>query len=438
MPIIRNSIFLFFLFAVIYPVIWRFFPIAFSRLLGVAGIAYALFTMRSAYVSKVYREIVVAYLILIFFAFFQSTINDTLDVEFVKHVLILPILNLFAGYVLYAMVGKEGQTFGRLCDFILLAAVVQAVISLAMFVSPELSNSIDSLFRYDERMAERHETLTHRLIGIGQAFWGAGINYGIDLLILAVLPDVKGSFIYKYKILYWTITAVVILAGILSARTFFISFIFILLYFIFMKKNIFTMIINSYKYVLIIPLFIILYQIMQSQLGVLRFKEVESFTFEIFNNYEETGEIESGSTTMLEGMYQIVPTTTKTWVVGDGHFMNADGSYYMRTDIGYSRHIFFYGLLGLIPFLFVVLFVYRTCARQYRNRAIKVFIWVLFLFEITLNFKALMSLSPYWGLFITWGVMNRDREDQLLKNELIRRTTIKNEDDINTHSSIRS
>lgn len=436
MPIIRKFIFLFLLFAVIYPVIWQFFPIAFSRLLGALGIVYALFTMRSAYVSKIYRNVVVGYLILIFIAYFQSTINDELDIEFVKHVLLLPILNLFAGYILYAIVGKDGQSFGRLCDFILLAAVIQAVISFIMFVSPEMANSIDSLFKYDERMEERHETLTHRLIGIGQAFWGAGINYGIDLLILAVLPDVKGSFINKYKVLYWLTAAIIILAGILSARTFFISFIFLALYFVLMRKNIFITIVNSYKYILIIPLFLMFYQIMQSQLGVLRFREVESFTFEIFKNYEERGEIESGSTNMLEGMYQIVPTSTKTWAVGDGKFMNEDGSYYMRTDIGYSRQIFFYGLLGLIPFLFVLFFVYKTTAQQYRNNAINTFIWVLFLFELTLNFKALMSLSPYWGLFLTWGVMNRDRENELIKNELIRRTNNKNEDGISITSSV--
>lgn len=436
MPLVRNFIFLFFLFAVIYPVIWQFFPIAFSRLLGAVGIVYAIFTMRSAYVSKVYREVVVGYVILIFIAFFQSTINNVLDIEFVKHVLLLPILNLFAGYVLFGIVGKDGQKFGRLCDYILLAAVVQALISFAMFISPEFSNSVDSLFKYDERMEERHQTLTHRLIGIGQAFWGAGINYGIDILILAVLPDVKGSFINKYKILYWLIAAIVVLAGILSARTFFISFIFLALYFVLMKKNIFVTIANSYKYILIIPIFLLFYQVIETQMGSLRFREVESFTFELFNNYEESGEIESGSTNMLEGMYEILPSTNKTWIVGDGKFMNDDGSYYMRTDIGYSRQIFFYGLVGLIPFLLVLLFVYRTCARQYQNKAIKNFIWVLFLFELTLNFKALMSLSPYWALFLTWGIMNRDKEIEYVKNELIKKTSKIHEESIGSNPCI--
>jgi hypothetical protein len=342
-----------------------------------------------------------------------------MDIEFVKHVLIIPILNLFAGLLLFEIVGKEGQTFGRLCDFILLAALLQALVSFAMFVSPELTDAVHSIIVYDERTEIRHETLTHRLMGIGQAFWGAGINYGVDMLILAVLPDVKGSFIYKYKVLYWTIAAIIILAGILSARTFFISFIFVFLYFVLMRKNIFVMIINSYKYILIIPLFFLFYQIMGSQLGALRFQDVKSFTFELFNNYEETGELESGSTDMLEDMYNIFPTTTKTWIIGDGKFKNEDGSYYMRTDIGYSRQIFFYGLIGLIPYWIIILCIYRLCVRQYRNSAIKLFLIVLFLFEMILNFKALASLSSYLGLFLAWGLMNMSKAQNIIKGKII-------------------
>ncbi|MBQ6064327.1 MAG: hypothetical protein IJK87_11990 [Prevotella sp.] len=421
MPIVRYFIFLFFLFAVIYPVIWQFFPVAFSRLLGAAGIVLALFTLRSAYVAKVFREIVFGYVLLIFIAFFQSTVNNSMDIEYLKHVLILPILNLFAGYVLYSMVDKEDRSFGRLCDSILFVAVIQAFISFAMFLSPELTNTIHSMIEYNEGTEEKLETLTHRLMGVGQAFWGAGVNYGIDILILSVLPDVKGSIICKYKILYWSITAILLLAGIFSARTFFISFIFIALYFVLMKKNIFVTIVHSYKYILIIPIFLFLYHFLRVQLGT-KFEKVEAFTYELFNNYEESGEFESSSTNKLKNMYDILPSETKTWIIGDGKFKNDDGTYYMYTDVGYSRHIFFYGLIGLIPFLIVLLFVYKTCARQYHNHAIKTFIWILFLFELTLNFKALMSLSPYWGLFLAWGAMNRDKENELIKNELIRKS----------------
>ena len=41
-------------------------------------------------------------------------------------------------------------------------------------------------------------------------------------------------------------------------------------------------------------------------------------------------------------------------------------------------------------------------------------------------------------LFLAWGVMNRDWENELIKNELIRRSNKKNEDRINITSRVRS
>ena len=418
MPIVRKTIFLFLLFSFIYPVIWNFFPVAFSRIMGVVGLIYAIVYIKSNFVSVQYRNIVIGYAILIIIAIFQSAINDAFDVEFVKHVLIIPLLNYFGALLLYVIVGKEGHTFGRLCDYILMIALFQAIISFAMFISPELSNSIFSLIHYEQNVVDLHESLTHRLMGIGQAFWGAGINYGVDLLILAVLPDVKGSFINKYKILYWTIAAIIILAGILSARTFFISFIFVFLYFILMRKNIFTIIVNSYKYILIIPIFLFLYQFVETQMGT-RFEKVESHAYELFNNYEESGELESSSTNKLRNMYDIIPSETKTWIIGDGKFKNEDGSYYMYTDIGYFRQIFFYGLIGLFIFLIVVIYVYRKCIKQYTNPAIRIFLFLLLLFELTLNLKALAALTTYLGLFLAWGIMNRNKEHENVINKAI-------------------
>ena len=51
--------------------------------------------------------------------------------------------------------------------------------------------------------------------------------------------------------------------------------------------------------------------------------------------------------------------------------------------------------------------------------AIKIFLCVLFLFEATLNFKALASLSSYLGLFLAWGLMNMHQAHELLKEKMI-------------------
>lgn len=419
MPIIRQFFFLVLLFSFIYPVIWNFFPIAFSRIMGVLGFVYVIVYVKSNYVTKQYRNIVIGYALVAMVTLIQTLFTDAFDLEFLKKIIFVPLLNYFGALFLYLIVSKEEHTFGRLCDYILTVAMIQAIISFAMFITPGLSDSVFALIDYDQKVEELHESLTYRLTGIGQAYWGAGINYGMDLLILTLLPDIKGSYIYEHKFLYWPITAIVILAGIFSARTFFISFIFVALYFVLMRKNVFSTIVNSYKYILIIPIFLFLYQYLGSNLGE-RFDRVESHAFELFNNYEESGELESSSTNTLRSMYDILPTETKTWIIGDGHFRNADGSYYMHTDIGYFRQIFFYGLIGLFVYIMVVIYLYRKCYHQYTNPAIRIFLIVMMLFELTLNLKALITLTTYLGLFLAWGIMNRNKEHETLINrELI-------------------
>lgn len=423
MPIIRQFFFLVLFFSFIYPVIWNFFPIAFSRIMGVLGIVYVLVYIKSNFVAKQYRNIVIGYALIVMIALIQSLFNDSFEVEFLKKIIFVPLLNYFGALILYLLVPKEERTFGRLCDYILAIALVQAIISFAMFITPGLRDSVFTLIHYDQNVVELHESLTYRLTGIGQAYWGAGINYGVDLLILTLLPDVKGSYIYEHKFLYWPITAIVILAGIFSARTFFISFIFVALYFVFMRKNIFSTIVNSYKYILIIPIFLLLYQYLGSNLGE-RFDRVESHAYELFNNYEESGELESSSTNKLRDMYEILPSETKTWIIGDGKFRNDDNTYYMHTDIGYFRQIFFYGLIGLFVYVLVVIYVYRKCVHQYTNPAIRTFLIIMMLFELTLNLKALITLTTYLGLFLAWGIMNRNKEHEILINrELINHIT---------------
>ena len=434
---IRNIIFLFALFSVIYPVIWLFFPVALSRIIAVLGIVYALFFINSKFVWGQYRKIILGYLVLLFLGFAQITVNNIYDMEFIKHIIIIPLFNLFAGLFLYYLGRNYINSFGRLCDAILIVAVIQAVISLVMFINPEFNDFITSQMSLAEGYKTRLEELSHRLVGIGQAFFGAGINYGVDMLILTVLPDVKDSIIYKNKLLYWTTASLLILAGLLSARTFFISFIFVVLYFILMRKNIFLIIVNSYKYILIIPLFLFFYSTLQEELGSYRFSQIESFSFELFENYEETGELESTSTNRLRDMYDVIPETYKTWLVGDGCYMNEDGSYYKRTDIGYFRQIFYYGLIGLIVYLIVTIYVYLKTIHQYKNSAIKVFIILLLLFELSLNLKGIASLGMYTGLFLAWGVMMRNHELDEQKKIIINNYINNNEEnDFNNSTSL--
>lgn len=71
-----------------------------------------------------------------------------------------------------------------------------------------------------------------------------------------------------------------------------------------------------------------------------------SEAFELYNNYIDFGELSSRSTDAISTMPSI-PDNFLSWVIGDGRFF-AEDSFYMETDIGFSRIVFFGGIIGLI------------------------------------------------------------------------------------------
>ena len=106
------------------------------------------------------------------------------------------------------------------------------------------------------------------------------------------------------------------------------------------------------------------------------FKRLIRFAFEGFFNYFENGKFETNSTNMLsEGI--IFPDNIKTWIIGDGYMASgsndpyyigpSDYGFYMNTDAGYSRFIFYFGLIGLTTFCVFFINVCKECENRFKN-----------------------------------------------------------------------
>lgn len=70
----------------------------------------------------------------------------------------------------------------------------------------------------------------------------------------------------------------------------------------------------------------------------------------------------------------IWPDNPMTWLIGDGYFNNpinsnpyyigpASTNYYMGTDVGYCRFIFYFGLIGLSAFCLYLSIVQNVALR---------------------------------------------------------------------------
>ena len=74
----------------------------------------------------------------------------------------------------------------------------------------------------------------------------------------------------------------------------------------------------------------------------------------------------------------VFPDNLKTWLIGNGYFENPYWSdpyyvgrkfagYYMQTDIGYCRFLFYFGIFGLLAFIAYFIKVGTTCMKRFSD-----------------------------------------------------------------------
>ena len=144
------------------------------------------------------------------------------------------------------------------------------------------------------------------------------------------------------------------------------------------------------------------------------------FAFEGFFNLVEKGDFNYTSNDRLREMY-VWPDNAKTWIIGDGYFENpletdvhytgeTTEGYYMSTDVGYVRFIFYFGVLGLLLFSFLMVRVALACTRQYEGM-----IW-MFAMLLVLNFIVWLKVSSdlflVFAPFLCLGYNDNVNEDE--------------------------
>lgn len=128
-----------------------------------------------------------------------------------------------------------------------------------------------------------------------------------------------------------------------------------------------------------------------------QFRQDMRFGFEGFFSLVEKGKWDVSSNERLRTMV-VWPDNPRTWLIGDGYFSNPIDTdpyfngvetkgYYMGTDIGYLRFIFYFGIAGLLAFSVLICYSAATCIGcfpQYK---------VLFLLILCINFVVWLKVS---------------------------------------------
>src|SRR5690606_36927125 len=131
-----------------------------------------------------------------------------------------------------------------------------------------------------------------------------------------------------------------------------------------------------------------------------------NYTFELFVNYFSGSGFETRSSNKQLEMY-IFPEKITTRLFGDGRMQKPSGGYYMKTDIGYTRLLIYFGLPCILFFVYKLFKYTKILSSLAGTRVLKYFFLTMVFWFLIIYFKGLATYSNYFVLFLSFLVLTR-------------------------------
>lgn len=339
------------------------------------------------------------------------TINNTPDYTYAFYIRIM-ILWLCAAFCVPTMIKiVHGRlSVPLLVNYLVAVCVFQCIMALLIDNSIAIKTFIDAHIEQGQSFLND----VKRLYGIGANLDVAGTRFSAVLVMMAFLLMWKENIKGVLSIYYVTAFIFISIVGNMIARTTTLGMGLAIMYIILMscKQNgnketlkwIFRII------CLAIPILVVLYNNNAETRRLMR------FAFEGFFSLYERGEWAVSSNDRLLKVMVVFPDNIKTWLIGDGYFNNptnvdpyftgkVTGGYYMGTDIGYCRFIFYFGLVGLSVFMAYFMEVTRACAIFFKKY--KTLFWLLLLINFVVWLKVSTDIFLVFALFLMMDLLKK-------------------------------
>lgn len=335
--------------------------------------------------------------------------NDTSDTAYATYIVSMWVWLGGAYFVVNLIKFVHGKdTVLLLCNYLIAICVLQSVLALSIDMNPAVKTFVDSIYP-DGAYYDKHE----RLYGIGAALDVAGSRFSAALIMITCIGLTYGNKLRKtWLVLYVLSFLIIAVIGNMVARTTTIGVILSLAYLLFVTfrrgetdESISKKIL--WKWLIVIMLLVVPVIVHYYKSNPI-INDNMRFAFEGFFSLVEKGKWEVHSNDMLQNMY-VFPDNTKTWIIGDGYFANPGATdqyytgrmrtdFYMGTDVGYLRFIFYFGALGLIAFIAFFGNATRLCMK--RSKETK-YMFVLFLIlNLVVWFKVATDIFVVFAPFL--------------------------------------
>lgn len=401
------------LFLYIYPQMILGFPISTRIMMGGLGIISFFHKHHKAFIFRPFKggvAIVICSLI-------AAVGNSTWNFQFVGYFVSM-LMIFFAAYLflsLFPLYIKKKDGLESLLKVYVNAVLVQSFFAVIMFVIPSLGEKLMAIFPVMGSDEIIEHSLGFRLIGLGSAFFGAGVINGLGLITIVYLY-LKG---YIHNVFKWVIIYIFIFfVGMMMARTTVIGFTISIFLLLIWKPLNQKEIVKKWKWIVILLMAIV---IAISFILANASENLINFIFEFFQNYDKTGRLESASTNRMMEMY-VWPDNLRTWLIGDGLF-NLGEDYYMSTDVGFMRLIYYGGIPIMIAYYYFSWYIVSSINKLGIDKPLKYLIYSCFLYQMILNIKGLVDINFFFLLIYLcvylhkkWGRHINFYENQLRRN----------------------
>lgn len=360
------------------------------------------------------------------------TINNTPDASFLTYFVSMWVWMGGAYTVVRWLDTAYGYVNVRLvCNQLIAVCVIQCLIAWTKDVYPPLQALVDSFVGGEAFMGNTKEG---RLSGIGAALDVAGLRFSAVAVMIGYILSKAEEMSHKQVVTYLASFLIIAVIGNMMSRTTTVGVGLALVYWIY-STNLFSLKQNIKNQKLwlwlggilcvVIPVFIYWYFTNDTFYKNIR------FGFEGFFSLWETGKWQTSSNDILLEHMVVFPDNWVTWLIGDGYAANpADKTlsffdpyytgpvyhgYYMGTDIGYLRYIFYFGLVGTFVFS---LFMWKSAwACIHRFKDYKMMFLMILLVNYIGWFKVSTDIFLVFAIFLVLSKEDDVQTDNILENE---------------------
>lgn len=395
--------------------------------IGLVMLGFNLARHRTGQIDKGFLWLSLAALSVSFISYVSIVVNNTPDHSFTGYIVSMWVW-LGGAYTAIEVIRRvHGKiSIPIVCNYLIAVCVMQCILAYIMGKYAPMLEAVNSVLGGEQFMS----VTEGRLSGIGAALDVAGLRFSAVLVMIAYLmANVKKVGLEKYFICYVIAFMIIGVIGNMISRTTTMGIVLSIAYWLYSFKSFKLENFNKQITITIaIVGFCVVGMVYLYNTDYTFYKNIR-FGFEGFFSLFEQGKWEVSSNDILFNDMIQIPKTFHTWIIGDGYSINplyengGDPYYtgpvyhgfYMGTDIGYLRFLFYFGIFGLLSFISLFLVSGKICMSKFTNYKMLFFLLLMvnFIGWVKVATDIFLVFAPFLCIAIGGGnSLNSDDSSQ--------------------------